>query len=169
MGDITMAALSESRRQLLQRRLDLLTKQFGPFRYEDALVCLRELEHWLRLLPVTDPAYAKFRDDRQHILTIMELICQLEGLRRYDHCHPVKALYMVNDDLKEKTFHVSLRIRTLRDLMAELKDQIAALYPGTPKHLLVNDMVIELLNEDGSVWTDQKWTGSEVPWPALPK
>lgn len=158
-------ALTEARRQFLQLRLDTLTKQFGPLTYDDALVCLKESEYWLRLLPSTDVAYGKFHDDRQRILTIMELICQLEGLRRYEHCHPVKVLYLVRDDLKEKTFYVNKKIRTLRDMMTDLYDQIAALYPETSKHLLVKEIELDVLNEDGTAWTDEDWTRGEVPWP----
>jgi len=164
-----MVALTDSKRQFLQLRLDTLTKQFGPLRYEDALACLRETESWLRLLPEDDVTYRKFHDDRQRILTIMELICQLEGLRRYDHCHPVKVLYLLGEDLKEKTFYVSLRVRTLRELMTDLYDQIAALYPQIPRQQLNEELDLDVLNEDGSAWTDEDWTRREVPWPAIPQ
>lgn len=160
-----MAALTDAKRQFLQLRLDTLTKQFGPLRYDDALVCLKESEYWLRILPATDVAYGKFHDDYRRLLSIMELITQLEGLKRYDHCHPVKVLYLVRDDLVEKVFYVNRKIRSLGELSRDLYSQIAALYPEAPKQQLMEEIEFDVLNEDGTAWSDEDWTRSEVPWP----
>ena len=159
-----MVALTDSKRQFLQFKLDVLIKQFGPLCYEDALVWLQETERWLCLLPEDDVAYRKFYNDRRCILTIMEPICQLEDLKRYDHCHPVKVLYLLGEDLKEKTFYVSLKVQTLRELMTNLYDQIAELYPQISRQQLNGELDLDVLNEDGSAWTDEDWAKRKVPW-----
>ena len=59
---------------------------------------------------------------------------------------------------------MSLKVQTLRELMTNLYDQIAELYPQISRQQLNRELDLVVLNEDGSAWTDEDWAKRKVPW-----